>query len=213
MYWRILMNLIYSLKWKKLQTMNLNFSRNFEEALLLWWLQVQFQKQVIVVLSIIVATNIYVQWEQDVEESKFRLGLLGCATTLVFCSAPLASLVSFQIGPRSFSRLFSEAGNRLFVTSPYHKVYQSHLQFFKVIADTARAWWHVRRKWITLLAIFPMRSVFLADGVVIISKNNLLLGIVLFLLELWWPFSETTTRFYEFIWKSFVIGNRVEKTP
>jgi len=54
--------------------------------------KVQFQKQVIVVLSIIVATNIYVQWEQDVEESKFRLGLLGCATTLVFCSAPLASL-------------------------------------------------------------------------------------------------------------------------
>ena len=36
---------------------------------------------------------IYVQWEMDIETAKFRLGLLCCATTLVFCAAPLASLV------------------------------------------------------------------------------------------------------------------------
>jgi len=52
----------------------------------------QFQKQIVIVFSIIASTMIYVQWEMDIETAKFRLGLLCCATTLVFCSAPLASL-------------------------------------------------------------------------------------------------------------------------
>lgn len=51
-----------------------------------------YQKQVAIVFSIIFCTMIYVAMETNMDSAKFRLGLICCATTLIFCSAPLASL-------------------------------------------------------------------------------------------------------------------------
>ena len=47
----------------------------------------------IIVFSIIFSTMIYVAMEPNEDKTEFRLGLLCCATTLIFCSAPLATLV------------------------------------------------------------------------------------------------------------------------
>lgn len=54
-------------------------------------------KQVIIVFSIIFSTMLYVAMEPNEDKSEFRLGLLCCATTLIFCSAPLATLVNIGI--------------------------------------------------------------------------------------------------------------------
>lgn len=51
-----------------------------------------YLKQVAIVGSIVSCTMIYVAMEPNIDSAKFRLGLVCCATTLIFCSAPLASL-------------------------------------------------------------------------------------------------------------------------
>jgi hypothetical protein len=40
---------------------------------------------------------LYVAVEPIEDKAEFRLGLLCCATTLIFCSAPLATLVCMKI--------------------------------------------------------------------------------------------------------------------
>lgn len=47
----------------------------------------------LIVFSIIFTTMLYVAMETNEDKAEFRLGLLCCATTLIFCSAPLATLV------------------------------------------------------------------------------------------------------------------------
>ncbi|XP_032794267.1 sugar transporter SWEET1 isoform X1 [Daphnia magna] len=51
-----------------------------------------YLKQVLIVLSVVLTTMFYVVVETNEDKAEFRLGLLCCATTLIFCSAPLATL-------------------------------------------------------------------------------------------------------------------------
>ncbi|XP_046462341.1 sugar transporter SWEET1-like isoform X1 [Daphnia pulex] len=51
-----------------------------------------YLKQVVIVFSVILSTMLYVAVEPIEDKAEFRLGLLCCATTLIFCSAPLATL-------------------------------------------------------------------------------------------------------------------------
>lgn len=51
-----------------------------------------FQKQVLIVFTIISVTMLYITTEINLDIAKFRLGLICCTTTILFCSAPLASL-------------------------------------------------------------------------------------------------------------------------
>lgn len=69
--------------------------------------QAHFRRQVVIVLSIVLCTMLYVALEPNVETAKFRLGLICCATTLIFCSAPLASLVTriFRSLKRALTKL------------------------------------------------------------------------------------------------------------
>ena len=57
----------------------------------------QFRKQMVMIVSLISATWLYVHYEPAAETSQFRLGLLCCSTTLIFCAAPLSSLVSNRL--------------------------------------------------------------------------------------------------------------------
>lgn len=51
----------------------------------------------VIVFSVILSTMLYVAVEPMEDKAEFRLGLLCCATTLIFCSAPLATLVCMTI--------------------------------------------------------------------------------------------------------------------
>jgi len=51
-----------------------------------------FQKQIAAVFSMISLTMLYISMELDLEIAKFRLGLICCTTTIIFCASPLASL-------------------------------------------------------------------------------------------------------------------------
>jgi len=51
-----------------------------------------FQKQTAAVFLIISLTMLYISAELDLEIAKFRLGLICCTTTIIFCASPLASL-------------------------------------------------------------------------------------------------------------------------
>jgi len=51
-----------------------------------------FRKQVFIVFLIISVTMLYITVELDIDIAKFRLGLICCTTTIIFCAAPLASL-------------------------------------------------------------------------------------------------------------------------
>ncbi len=59
-------------------------------------LQGPYLKQVVIVFSVILSTMFYVAVEPIEDKAEFRLGLLCCATTLIFCSAPLATLVCMK---------------------------------------------------------------------------------------------------------------------
>lgn len=70
---------------------------------------------------------VYVAMEPNEDSAKFRLGLICCATTLLFCAAPLASLVRHQYFALKAENTKSFSLNReMFlgreVPRPYHSI-------------------------------------------------------------------------------------------